>query len=220
MNNMFSHGNRNKKEIVITFDDGPSEKTEQILETLNKYDIKATFFIVGKMIKGRENIIEKIKNEGHEFGNHTYSHKRLWFKPKKFIEEDIGKCDEELERVGIKTNLFRFPGFRYGSRSLRICKKLNKKIIFGVLNYDWVSHNYWNPWLKKRKNIKGKTKIDKVVKKALSKTQNGSILVFHDYLQEIGPNEEITQILERVLPELKRRGFKFITVSELLVFDK
>ena len=217
---MFFHGNRNKKKIAITFDDGPSEETEGILEILRKYNIKATFFIVGGMIKGKEHLIEKAKKEGHEFGNHTYSHKRLWFKSKKFIEEEIKKCDEELSRVGITTNLFRFPGLKFGPSSLSICKKLNKEIIFGALTYDWVSYDYWNPWFKKKKDIKGKIKIDTVVKKALSKAKNGSIVVFHDYLQEIGRNEEIIPILERVLPKLKKENFEFVTVSQLLFAKK
>ena len=69
---MYFHGNRKIKEIAITFDDGPSEETLDILNILKRYNIKATFFIVGKMIKGRENIMEAIKKEGHEFGNHTF----------------------------------------------------------------------------------------------------------------------------------------------------
>jgi peptidoglycan-N-acetylglucosamine deacetylase len=221
MNNMFLHGNRNKKEIAITFDDGPSEETERNLEILRRFNIKATFFIVGKMIKGREYVIEKIKIDGHEFGNHTYSHKRLWFKSKKFIEKDIRMCDDELDKLGIKTSLFRFPGLKFGFNSLAICKKLNKKIISAdILSFDWVSYDWLNPWLKKRKLIKGSVKIEKVVKKTISGTKNGSIIVFHDYLQEIGSHKELQEILERVLPELKKKGFEFVTVSELLEFNK
>jgi peptidoglycan/xylan/chitin deacetylase (PgdA/CDA1 family) len=221
MTNIFLHGDRNKNEIAITFDDGPSEETEKILEVLKKYNIKATFFIVGKMIKGRENIIEKIKIDGHEFGNHTYSHKRLWFKSKNFIEKDIEMCDAELDKFKIKTALFRFPGLKFGFNSLVICKKLNKKIIFGdALSFDWVSYDWFNPWLKKKKFIKGLIKINKVIEKTILKTKGGSIVVFHDYLQEIGPHKEITEILENILPVLKNKNLKFVTVSELLEFNK
>lgn len=214
---MYFHGNRNKNQIALTLDDGPSESTEEILVILKKYDIKATFFVVGKMVAGREDILERIKNARHEFGNHTYSHRRMWFKSKSFIENDIRKCDEELAKVGIKTNLLRFPGLRYGPSALSVCKKLGKKIIFAdMLSFDWSSYDFFNPWLKQRKLIKGKIKVDKVVRISTTKTKNGSILVFHDYLQEIGPNNEIGEILERVLPVLKDRGFEFVTVSELL----
>jgi peptidoglycan-N-acetylglucosamine deacetylase len=214
---IFSHGNRNKKEIAITFDDGPSEETLNVLSILKKYNIRATFFIVGKMIEGKEEIIELTKKDGHEIGNHTFSHKRLWFKSKKFIEEDIRKCDNELQRVGIKTNLIRFPGLKYGFNAINICKLLNKKIIaidFITLNqfaWDW-----FNPWLKKIGIIKNQIKIDDVIRVTIKNTINGSILGFHDYLQEIGPHPELSSILESILPELKNKGFKFVTISELL----
>lgn len=140
---IYFHGKRDKKEIAIPFDDGPSEETIRVLEVLKKYDIKATFFLVGKMISGRENIIEQMKNDGHEFGNHSFSHKRLWFKSAKFIEDEIHKCDHALKDVGIVTELIRFPGFKYGSNALKVCKRLGKKIIFAEplslnqFTYDW-----------------------------------------------------------------------------------
>ncbi|MDE2031111.1 MAG: polysaccharide deacetylase family protein [Patescibacteria group bacterium] len=214
---MYFHGDRNKKNIAITFDDGPSEETLNVLAILRKYNIKATFFIVGKMIKNRESIIEAIKKDGHEFGNHTFSHKRLWFKSKKFIKEDIQKCDNELQIFGIKTNLIRFPGLKYGLNAIKICKLLNKKVIavdFITLNqfaWDW-----FNPWLKKIGLIKNNIKIDKVVKVTVKNTKNGSILGFHDYLQEIGPHPELSPILEDILPKLQMKGFDFVTISELL----
>jgi len=214
---MYYHGDKNINNIAITFDDGPSEETLDVLAILKKYDIKATFFIVGKMIKGREKIIEAIKIDGHEFGNHTFSHKRLWFKSKKFIKEDIQKCDDELQRVGIKTNLIRFPGLKYGFNAINVCKFLSKKIIaidFITLNqfaWDW-----FNPWLKKIGLINNEIKIDGVINGTIKNTRNGSILGFHDYLQEIGPHPELASILEIILPELKKKGFNFLTVSDLL----
>lgn len=214
---MYFHGDRKIKEIAITFDDGPSEETLNVLDVLKKYDIKATFFIVGKMIKGKENIMEAIKKDGHEFGNHTFSHQRLWFKSKKFIQEDIKKCDDELQRVGIQTNLIRFPGLKHSFNAINICKLLNKKIIavdFITLNqfaWDW-----FNPWLKKIGLIKNQIKIDDVIKVTIKNTRNGSILGFHDYLQEIGSHPELSLILENILPELKKKGFNFVTISDLL----
>ena len=214
---MHFHGDRNKKQIALTFDDGPAEETLKVLDILKKNNVRATFFVVGKMIKGRESIIKLAKKEGHEFGNHTFSHKRLWFKSKKFIEEDINKCDEELERVGITTNLIRFPGLKYGINALSVCKKLKKEIIFAeFISFNQFAYDWFRPWLKKKGFVKGLIKIDDVVNATLEKTINGSILGFHDYLQEIGPHPEIVSILEKILPELQKKGFKFVTVSELL----
>lgn len=212
MFNIHSHGSRKNKRIAITFDDGPSQETEKVLDLLKKYDAKATFFIWGERIKGREKTINRIKKEGHELGNHTFSHKRMWFKSRKFMRKDIQKCDDELNKFGIKTNLFRFPGFKFGLNSLIICWKLKKKMIFA----DMVSNDWLNPWLKMKYNKKEPVKIDKPIQKTLSKTKNGSILNFHDYLEGIGSHEEIILIMEKVLPKLKEKGFEFVTVSKLL----
>ena len=209
MFNIYFHGSRKKKKIALTFDAGPSEETKKVLELLKKYDAKATFFIWGERIKGREKIIERIKKEGHEFGNHTFSHKRMWFKSRKFMKKDIQKCDDELNKFGIKTNLFRFPGFKFGLNSLIVCWKLKKKMIFA----DMVSNDWLNPWLKMKYNKKEPVKIDKPIQKTLSKTKNGSILNFHDYLEGIGSHKEIIPIMEKVLPKLKERQFEFTTVS-------
>lgn len=214
---MFSHGNRNHNKIAVTFDDGPAEETLEVLDVLREYNIKATFFVVGKMVKGREDIIKLAKKDGHEFGNHTFSHKRLWFKSKKFIEEDIKKCDEELEGLGITTNLIRFPGLRYGLNALHVCKKLKREIIsVELLTLNQFAYDWFRPWLKNKGLTKGPIKIDNVVNLTIKRTKNGTILGFHDYLQEIGPHPELSTILKQILPELKKKGFEFVTISELL----
>jgi peptidoglycan/xylan/chitin deacetylase (PgdA/CDA1 family) len=199
--NLYFHGSRDKKEIALTFDDGPSDETKEVLKLLKKYDAKATFFIWGQRIEERENTIDKIIKEGHEIGNHSYEHKRLAFKSQEYIKNDIKKCDEELYHFNIKTNLFRPPGLSMFYNLFKVCKRLEKKIIAcDVISNDW-----------------RKKGIEYSVKRVLRGTKNGSIINFHDYLEGIGTNEEIIPILEKVLPELKNK-YKFVTVSELLEF--
>ena len=215
MFNIYFHGSRKKEKIALTFDDGPSEETKKILDILKKYNIKATFFIWGKRIEGREGIIKRIKKDGHEFGNHTFSHKRMNFKSKKFIKEDIQKCDNELNKLGIKTDLFRFPGFKFGLNSLIVCWRLKKKMIFA----DMISGDWINPLIKVKYNKKEPIDINGPIQKTLSKTKNGSILNFHDYLEGIGRNKEIIPIMKKIIPKLKEKEFEFVTVSKLL-FEK
>jgi peptidoglycan/xylan/chitin deacetylase (PgdA/CDA1 family) len=199
--NLYFHGSRNKKEIALTFDDGPSNETEKILDLLKEYNAKATFFIWGQRIKGREKTIEKIIREGHEIGNHSYDHKRLAFKSQSYIEQDLKKCDSELFKFKIKTNLFRPPGLSMFYNLFEVCKKLEKKIIIcDVISNDWK-----------------KPGIEKIIEKVLKKTKNGSIISFHDYLEGIGSNKEIIPALQKIIPKLKKK-YEFITVSKLLNF--
>lgn len=213
--NFYRKGSCKENKIALTFDDGPSKETEKVLDLLKKFNAKATFFIWGKKIKGREKIIKRILREGHEIGNHTHSHKWLIFKSYNFIKKDILSCDIDLEKVGIQTSLFRFPAFKWGLISFIACLKLRKKVIF----CDVVSNDWLRPWLR-NKNKLIIIKIAPVIKKVIRRTKNGSIINFHDYLQGVGSHKEIIPILEGVLPELKKKKYKFVTVSELLKFKK
>ena len=94
--NLYFHGDRTQKRVALTFDDGPAEETEELLKILKKEKVKATFFILGKRILEREKIIRRMIKDGHELGNHSYNHKRLWFKSLRTIGEDIQRCDGEL----------------------------------------------------------------------------------------------------------------------------
>ena len=101
-----------KKEIAISFDDGPAANcTPEILELLRQDNIKATFFCIGNRIAGNENILQQIKEEGHIIGNHSYSH-HFWFdmfSSQKMLD-DMKQMDEEMQRViGLKPKLFRPP---------------------------------------------------------------------------------------------------------------
>ncbi len=202
LGNLYFHGSRKENKIALTFDDGPSYETGKVLDLLKKYNAKATFFIWGQRIKGREKTIERIINAGHEIGNHSYEHKRLAFKSKNYIYDDLKKCDRELNKFKIKTNLFRPPGLSMFYNLFRVCRKLEKKIII----CDTISHD----WKKKG--------VEYAVKRVLKKTKNGSIINLHDYLEGIGSNEEIVPILEKILPKLKKK-YKFVTISELLNFS-
>ncbi len=196
--NLYFYGNRKENKIALTFDDGPSEQTKKILEILKKNNVKATFFILGQRISGRESIIRKIEKEEHEIGNHTFEHQRLKFKTRDYIEKDLIKCDEELNKLGIKTNLFRPPAFSIGINLWMTCIKLKKKIIFCDLNsMDWIRPG-----------------VEQVVKKVLTKIKNGGIIDFHDYLEGIGSNEDIVPIMEKLIPKLKEK-YNLVTISEL-----
>lgn len=197
--NLYFSGKRNKNQIALAFDDGPCEETLNVLKILKRYDSKATFFILGEKIRGNEKIVNHIIKQGHEIGNHSYSHLPLWFKDKKFIKKELIKTDNELLKLGVKTNLIRPPYFRFGLNFLKICNKLNKKIIFcSIDSKDWKLLN---------KKV--------IIKRILKKVKNGSIINMHDYLEDIGKNKQLLSVLEELIPQLNRK-YKLVTISELL----
>ena len=129
--NLFFHGNRSQRKVALTFDDGPSRETRELLKLLRKENVRATFFVLGKHIGNDEKIIKTIIREKHEIGNHGYSHKSLIFKSRKFISEEIKKCDDLLlKKFDIRTNLFRHPYFHFGLNAWIVTYRLKKKVIF------------------------------------------------------------------------------------------
>lgn len=197
--NLYIYGNRNQKKIAFTFDDGPCNETNEILKILKKYNVKATFFVLGKKIKGNEDILKQIITQGCEIGNHSENHYALWWKSKRFIEKEILETDKKLEVLKIKTEIFRPPYMRFGLNLLIVCKKLNKKIIWcDVISDDW-------KFLKK----------EIIIRKVLKKVKNGSIISFHDYVEDYGQNRSIANIIKELVPKLKSK-YELVTVSEIL----
>lgn len=100
----------NQKVVALTFDDGPTENVDDILTLLNDHNIKATFFLIGNEIEKNQEEAKAIVNEGHQIGNHTYSHQHMIFKSPWFIKEEIEKTDELIRHGGYKGEIdFRPP---------------------------------------------------------------------------------------------------------------
>lgn len=128
-----------EKTVYLTFDDGPTPKvTDTILDVLKSHDVKATFFIVGKEIKGRETILRRIYEEGHGIGLHTYSHnfKIIYKNPESFIME-MEKTEATInEALGTQLDIpiIRFPGGSAGRLNKNFYRLLSEK---GYLIFDW-----------------------------------------------------------------------------------
>ena len=128
--------NDEKIPVYLTFDDGPSNITEEMLWVLRKKNIKATFFVVGKEIEGNEEILKEIYNEGHAIGLHTYTHKMpiVYRNETSFIHE-MEDTQRIIYRVlGLKTNIIRFPG---GSKPHLNNEFLDKLHNSNYKIYDW-----------------------------------------------------------------------------------
>ena len=176
-----------RKEIYLTFDDSPHpESTLWVLNLLSVFNIKATFFCIGEYAEKYPEIIDKILTNGHQIGNHTYSHKNGFCSFKKTYLQDIEKC----KRVLPYTNLFRPPFGKIYPWQISKIKEKYRIIMWDVLSYDFTENISDN---KLKRNI-------------LENTESGSIIVFHDNKKS---EKILKENLEEILKTLLKREFKF-----------
>lgn len=192
-----------EKVIALTFDDGPHpSQTPQILDLLKQYHAKATFFVVGKKVKLYPDVLKREVDEGHEIANHTYSH--AFLSKRTNMKNEMNKAEETIfSAAGIRCQLFRPPGGFYNENLVSIAKQEGYKMIM------WSWHLDTRDW--------NKPGVNKIVNKVLNNASSGDIVLFHDYVE--GRNQAI-EALKMILPELEKRGYRFVTVSELLTFRK
>lgn len=185
---------KSNKMVAFTFDDGPSYNTIKIVNTLVKYDSKATFFLVGNQVEKYAKTMDVLVKNGMDIGNHTYSHKELTKLRDKEILKEIDLTNEVIyNKTGIKPMFLR-PS--YGAMNKRI-KKLSTMpiIIWNIDTLDWKYHN-----------------SNKIKDKILKYVSDGDIILMHDtYVATLNA-------VEMVIPELKKQGYKIVSVSELFKY--
>ena len=185
--------------IALTFDDGPHPRhTPQILDLLDRYEIKATFFSVGINAYYYPDVLAEIAARGHEIGNHTYSHPHVNQVNQVKLEREIEKCEEMIYQItDRKTKLFRPPEGMIDSEMLKTIHNLDYRIIlWDIDTRDWAH-----------------TSPEEIAKNVIEKTSSGDIILMHDY---IGRNSPTYEAMEIFIPVLIEKGYKFVVVSELI----
>lgn len=183
-----------EKVIYLTFDDGPTTNiTEWVLETLDKYNAKATFFCIGKNIEKHPALFKKILHKGHAVGNHTNNHLNNWKTSKKTYLKDIVQCQETLDKFNTKTNtkLFRPP---YGKIMPKTARKLHKRG-YKIVMWDVLSGDF------DQSISKGKC-----TENVLGNTTSGSVIVFHDSVKAF---DNLHHCLPKTLAHFKKQGYVF-----------
>ena len=186
----------NQKIIALTFDDGPHPITNQVLDLLDKYDFKATFFCIGKNIEMYPEIFKRIHSEGHTIGNHTYSHtSKMGFLQKKKIIQEITICNQFIyNSIGIKPKLYRPPFGVTNPNIAEALKELKMDVIgWNVRSLDTILTNE-----------------SAILNRVLPKIDSGSIVLFHDN------SERTVRVLEQLLHFMKHNKIESVTVNELL----
>jgi len=182
----------NDKTIYITFDDGPTpEITHWTLETLNAYNAKATFFCIGNNIEKHPEIFRSIIKNGHSIGNHTQNHVKGWKTKTDAYLDEVKQAQTNIEKEIKNSKLFRPPYGKITSKQGKSLLKDGYKIImWDILSFDWDS------------NISQET----CFKNAISKSKNGSIIVFHDSLKAA---KNMQYALPKVLEYFTKQGYRF-----------
>jgi peptidoglycan/xylan/chitin deacetylase (PgdA/CDA1 family) len=185
----------NKKEVFLTFDDGPTpEITEFVLSELKKYEAKATFFCIGKNITKQPEIFQNIISDGHAIGNHTQNHLNGWRTDDQEYINSVLDCENVISRTmknAVNPKLFRPPyGKIMSSQARMLFKKEYKIIMWDVLSGDFDTSI---------------TK-EKCLQNVLKNTRKGSIIVFHDSVKAA---ERMQYALPIVLKIFTEKGFTF-----------
>ncbi|KAF3889021.1 MULTISPECIES: polysaccharide deacetylase family protein [Nostocales] len=190
-----------EKAIALTFDDGPwSGGTVQILDILKKNNIKATFFVVGQMLKEHPELARRIVAEGHIIGNHTWHHWYHQFSPQAAAYEIETTSDLIYKTTGVKTTLFRPPGGMMHNGLVNYAK--NQK--YTVVMWSADSVDYSRP------------AVPRLVRNVMKDSKSGGIVLMHD---GGGNRTKTIQALPQIINNFKERGYRFVTVPELLEME-
>lgn len=196
-------GNDQDKVVALTFDDGPDKDfTPQVLDILKKNDVKATFFVVGENVGWNPEILKREYEEGHEIGNHTFTHINVSKRGYDDIYKEIDETQQAVKKIiGVEPKLFRPP---YRAISKEMCNIVKKKDMNIVLWSNLDPRDWSNPG------------VYYIVDTITSKVQNGTIILLHDYNNLRNTKSQTIQALEIVIPKLKEMGYRFVTISELI----
>ena len=196
---IISHG-RHPKHIALTFDDGPNAYvTAQVLDILKRENIPATFFVVGNKLDNTAFLLRRMVAEGHEIGNHTYTHSPITWLSNKKLADELRKTSKLITKyAGQKVNLFRPPHGRRNYQKLKVVAERGYDTVLWTVNAD----DFY-------KTGRGMRSAKSIANKVIRGVYGGDIILMHDNSQEI------IEALPMIIKNLKRRGFYFVTISKM-----
>ena len=182
------------KKIALTFDDGPHPRyTEELLDGLAERDVKATFFLLGQNIEGREEIIERMAREGHLIGNHTYYHVDITRLSQREACREILDTSEKITAITGQAVEYIRPPFGNWDKELE-CEVMMLPIFWSVDTLDWTTKNE-----------------DQIVQKVVTKIEENDIILMHDSY------DSTVKAALRIVDLLQAEGYEFVTADELIL---
>lgn len=201
--NVYHCSHTDEKVIALTFDDGPHPRyTREILALLDKYGIRATFFMIGENISNYPETAKMVFDAGHEIGNHTDTHPCIRHIKSSSIAEEMRTAERKIvDLTGEKPKLFRPPEGLCSHEICQIAEQMDYSVILWTVDTrDWAG-----------------TPTKVITDGVMKRVRGGDILLFHDYVSRRG---HTLDALRKLIPALQAEGYTFLTVSELLAFEK
>ncbi len=203
---IFASGSGRDRRVALTFDDGPAATTEAVLDALSAEDARATFFVIGGFVSGRESTLQRARAAGHDLGVHGFDHlNALVVREPETLAHELSACADEVERaVGERPQLVRPP---YGGDAGRTAREagrlgLGPVVLWTILCFDWEDG----------------VQAESIVERVLAEAHPGAIVCLHDGDRKdpaIG-REATVAALPAIVRGLRRDGYELVTVSELL----
>ena len=191
--------NREENLLCLTFDDGPHPRyTAQILEVLEEYGVVATFFFVGENVSLYPEAAKLVAEAGHEIGNHTQTHPHLQKITDGALVEEISKAQRAIHEItGAAPTLFRPPEGKITKERSGLLQKMGfRGVLWSVDTLDWKE-----------------TDAERIASEVLSQAKSGDVILCHDY---VGHPTETVRALRLFLPTLIEKGYRFVTVSQMI----
>ena len=192
------------RSLALTYDDGPNDPwTFRLMEVLDRYHVKATFFVLGKFVRQKPEIVRALASAGHEIGNHSWNHPRLIFASNAELRRQVHQTQSAIiDACGVTPTLFRPP---YGGRrpgTLREVRALGlEPVMWNVTCYDWKP-----------------TSAEEVVAHAQRQIRGGDVILMHDGdRRAMGADRSHTvEATDRLIARYKAEGFEFVTIPEMM----
>jgi len=200
----FIAAERRSKQLALTFDDGPNDPhTLRLLEVLSKHNVRATFFLIGRYVHVRPDIVRELATGGHVIGNHTFTHPNLIFKSAPQTRAQLQDCERALtDAAGEHSRLFRPPFGGRRPQSLRIARSLElEPVMWSVTGWDWEA-----------------PPAEYIEQKVANQIRGGDVILLHDggHVQMGADRSQTVIATDRLIARYKGEGYEFMTVPEMM----